>query len=52
MDLLTVWTVRLAIAGLSAGNFRAANGDEYSITLRLPMLERVRSRVFTVGTRR
>jgi multidrug efflux pump subunit AcrB len=33
-------TVRLAIAGLSAGNFRAANGDEYSITLRSPMHER------------
>ena len=30
-------TVRLAIAGLSAGQFRAANGDEYDITLRLPM---------------
>jgi len=30
-------TVRLAIAGLTAGEFRAANGDEYDITLRLPM---------------
>jgi multidrug efflux pump subunit AcrB len=33
-------TVRLAVAGLSAGQFRASNGDEYDITLRLPMLER------------
>jgi multidrug efflux pump subunit AcrB len=33
-------TVRLAIAGLSAGQFRAGNGDEYDITLRLPMHER------------
>jgi multidrug efflux pump subunit AcrB len=33
-------TVRLAIAGLNAGEFRAANGDEYDITLRLPMQER------------
>ena len=33
-------TVRLAIAGLSAGEFRAANGDEYDITLRLRMKER------------
>jgi multidrug efflux pump subunit AcrB len=33
-------TVRLAVAGLSAGQFRAANGDEYDITLRLPMKER------------
>jgi multidrug efflux pump subunit AcrB len=33
-------TVRLAIAGLSAGQFRASNGDEYDITLRLPMQER------------
>ncbi|SRR5579871_151371 len=33
-------TVRLAIAGLSAGQFRAPNGDEYDITLRLPMKDR------------
>jgi multidrug efflux pump subunit AcrB len=33
-------TVRLAVAGLSAGQFRASNGDEYDITLRLPMGER------------
>ncbi|HUO95969.1 MAG TPA: efflux RND transporter permease subunit [Steroidobacteraceae bacterium] len=33
-------TVRLAIAGLAAGQFRARNGDEYDITLRLPMHER------------
>lgn len=33
-------TVRLAVAGLSAGQFRAGNGDEYDITLRLPMGER------------
>jgi multidrug efflux pump subunit AcrB len=33
-------TVRLAVAGLTAGQFRAANGDEYDITLRLPMHER------------
>ena len=33
-------TVRLAVAGLSAGQFRAGNGDEYDITLRLPMRER------------
>ena len=33
-------TVRLAVAGLSAGQFRASNGDEYDITLRLPMRER------------
>jgi multidrug efflux pump subunit AcrB len=33
-------TVRLAVAGLAAGQFRAANGDEYDITLRLPMHER------------
>jgi multidrug efflux pump subunit AcrB len=33
-------TVRLAVAGLSAGQFRASNGDEYDITLRLPMQER------------
>jgi multidrug efflux pump subunit AcrB len=33
-------TVRLAIAGLSAGRFREPNGDEYDIVLRLPMGER------------
>ena len=33
-------TVRLAVAGLAAGQFRASNGDEYDITLRLPMHER------------
>ncbi len=33
-------TVRLAVAGLTAGQFRASNGDEYAITLRLPMHER------------
>jgi multidrug efflux pump subunit AcrB len=33
-------TVRLAIAGLSAGQFREKNGDEYDIVLRLPMNER------------
>jgi multidrug efflux pump subunit AcrB len=33
-------TVRLAIAGLSAGQFRAPNGDEYDITLRLQMKDR------------
>jgi len=33
-------TVRLAVAGLTAGEFRAGNGDEYPITLRLPMHER------------
>jgi multidrug efflux pump subunit AcrB len=33
-------TVRLAVAGLAAGQFRAGNGDEYDITLRLPMKER------------
>jgi multidrug efflux pump subunit AcrB len=33
-------TVRLAVAGFSAGQFRASNGDEYDITLRLPMRER------------
>jgi multidrug efflux pump subunit AcrB len=32
-------TVRLAVAGLAAGEFRAGNGDEYDITLRLPMQE-------------
>jgi multidrug efflux pump subunit AcrB len=30
-------TVRAAVAGLSAGRFREADGDEYDITLRLPM---------------
>jgi multidrug efflux pump subunit AcrB len=33
-------TVRLAVAGLVAGEFRAKNGDEYDITMRLPMKER------------
>ena len=33
-------TVRLAVAGLAVGQFRASNGDEYDITLRLPMRER------------
>ena len=33
-------TVRLAIAGISAGKFRDSNGDEYDINLRLPMGER------------
>ncbi len=33
-------TVRLAVAGLAAGQFRASNGDEYDITLRLPMKDR------------
>ena len=33
-------TVRLAVAGLTAGQIRAGNGDEYDITLRLPMHER------------
>jgi multidrug efflux pump subunit AcrB len=33
-------TVRLGIAGLSAGQFRSVNGDEYDITLRLPMVGR------------
>ncbi|HEY2683886.1 MAG TPA: efflux RND transporter permease subunit [Steroidobacteraceae bacterium] len=32
-------TVRLAVAGLTAGEFRASNGDEYGITLRLPIHE-------------
>ena len=32
-------TVRLAMAGLSAGKFRDDKGDEYDITLRLPMAE-------------
>jgi len=30
-------TVRAAVAGLSAGKFREGNGDEYDITVRLPM---------------
>jgi multidrug efflux pump subunit AcrB len=30
-------TVRLAVAGLSAGKFREPDGDEYDITLRLPI---------------
>ncbi len=30
-------TVRAAVAGLNAGMFREADGDEYPITLRLPM---------------
>jgi multidrug efflux pump subunit AcrB len=30
-------TVRAAVAGLSAGKFREQDGDEYDITLRLPM---------------
>jgi hypothetical protein len=30
-------TVRLAVAGLAASRFREADGDEYDITLRLPM---------------
>lgn len=29
-------TVRLAVAGLEAGKFRAADGDEYPITVRVP----------------
>jgi multidrug efflux pump subunit AcrB len=32
-------TVRMAIAGFTAGQLRARNGDEYDITLRLPMQE-------------
>jgi multidrug efflux pump subunit AcrB len=32
-------TVRLAVAGLTAGEFRGSNGDEYDITLRLPIHE-------------
>jgi multidrug efflux pump subunit AcrB len=35
-------TVRAAVAGLSAGKFREADGDEYDITLRLPMEGRPR----------
>jgi multidrug efflux pump subunit AcrB len=30
-------TVRAAVAGVSAGRFRETDGDEYDITLRLPM---------------
>ena len=30
-------TVRLAVAGVPAGQFREADGDEYDITLRLPI---------------
>ena len=30
-------TVRLAVAGLPAGNFREADGDEYAITVRSPV---------------
>jgi multidrug efflux pump subunit AcrB len=30
-------TVRAAVAGLSAGKFRESDGDEYDITVRLPM---------------
>jgi multidrug efflux pump subunit AcrB len=30
-------TVRLAVAGLTAGQYREPDGDEYDITLRLPM---------------
>lgn len=33
-------TTRLAIGGLTVGQFRARNGDEYDITLRLPMQQR------------
>jgi multidrug efflux pump subunit AcrB len=33
-------TVRMAIAGLSAGQYRESDGDEYDITLRLPMGDR------------
>ena len=33
-------TVRLAISGQSVGQFRTAKGDDYDITLRLPMHER------------
>ena len=33
-------TVRLAVAGLPAGRFREPNGDEYDITLRLPIAGR------------
>jgi len=32
-------TVRMAVAGFTAGQLRARNGDEYDITLRLPMRE-------------
>ena len=33
-------TVRLAVAGLSAGTYRDPDGDEYDITLRLPIAGR------------
>ena len=33
-------TVRLAVAGLAAGRFREPDGDEYDITLRLPIYGR------------
>jgi multidrug efflux pump subunit AcrB len=33
-------TVRLAVAGLAAGRFREPDGDEYDITLRLPIAGR------------
>jgi multidrug efflux pump subunit AcrB len=33
-------TVRLAIAGLPAGTLREPDGDEFDVTLRLPMAER------------
>jgi multidrug efflux pump subunit AcrB len=33
-------TVRLAVAGLAAGRFREPDGDEYDITLRLPIVGR------------
>ena len=33
-------TVRLAVAGLTAGRFRETDGDEYDITLRLPITGR------------
>ncbi|MBI5504938.1 MAG: efflux RND transporter permease subunit [Deltaproteobacteria bacterium] len=35
-------TVRLAIAGVPAGKYRGSEGDEYDITLRLPMQGRQR----------
>ncbi len=33
-------TVRLAVAGLAAGQYREPDGDEYNITLRLPIAAR------------
>ncbi len=33
-------TVRLAVSGQSVGQFRTPNGDDYDITVRLPMRER------------